>query len=361
MNCLLGGIDTKALLDSGAQVSVLSRSFLAEQFPDIKVRNVKELLGDQNLELLAVNNLSVPYEGFVEITLTLVGKKDNFSIHVPFLVTPAKIDQTLIGFNVIYELIRANSSENTRELLDAMLSSFNSVDDTQLKTFINFVQECGQNDLCTVKTIQKNFVIPAGKSLKIPCRVDTGPISKRLPVLFERFEEENLPYGLSVHQTLLSISPQSSRIHLQIFNSSNHDIFLPNRTELGRLELVRTVTPLEVNFKGFSQNNFSDDTASTSDSVSHMPDVSVNTLNMKSVSQAKTTDQQDIISQIDLSHLTTEQAQMAREMLSEERDSFSISDSDVGYAEGLQMEINLKDKIPVQKSYQSIPRPKKLR
>ena len=120
---------------------------------------------------------------------------------------------------------------------------------------------------------------------------------------------------------------------------------------------MRTITPLEVNFKGFSQNNFSNDTAWTSDSVPPMPDVSVNTLNMKSVSQAKTTDQQDIISQIDLSHLTTEQAQMAREMLSEERDSFSISYSDVGCAEGLQMEINLKDKIPVQKSYQSIPRP----
>ena len=162
-----------------------------------------------------------------------------------------------------------------------------------------------------------------------------------------------------MHQTLLSISPQSSRIHLQIFNSSNHDIFLPDRTELGRLELVRTVTPLEANFKGFSQNNFSNDTASTSDSVSPTPDVSVDTSNMKSASQAKTTDHQDIVSQIDLSHLITEQAQMAREMLSEERDSFSISDSDfaIGCAEGLQMEINLKDNIPVQKSYQSIPRP----
>ena len=106
INCLLDGIDTKALLDSGAQVSVLSRSFLAEQCPDTKVRNVKELLGDQNLELLAVNNLSVPYEGFVEITLTLVGKKDNFSIRVPFLVTSAKIDQTFIGFNVICDYFR---------------------------------------------------------------------------------------------------------------------------------------------------------------------------------------------------------------------------------------------------------------
>ena len=215
INCLLDGIDTKALLDSGAQVSVLSRSFLPEQFLNIKVRNVKELLEDQNLELLAINNLSVSYDSFIKITLTLAGKKDNFSIHVPFLVTPVKIDQTLKRFNIICELIHANRSANTRELLlDAMLSSFNSVDDTQLKTFINFVQECGQNDLCKVKTVKKHFVIPAGKSLKITCHVDTGLISKCLLVLFELFEVENLPYGLSVHQTLLSISPQSSRIQL---------------------------------------------------------------------------------------------------------------------------------------------------
>ena len=88
-----------------------------------------------------------------------------------------------------------------------------------------------------------------------------------------------------------------------------------------------------------------------------MPDVSVNTLNTKSVPQAETTDQQDNISKIDLSHLTTEQAQMAREVLSEEPDSFSINDSDVGCADGLQMEINLKDYVPVQKLYQSIRRP----
>ena len=99
-----------------------------------------------------------------------------------------------------------------------------------------------------------------------------------------------------MRQMLLRISPQSSHIHLQIFNSSNHDILLPNWTEFSRLELVRTVTPLEVNFKGFSQNNFSNDTTSTSDSVSLMPYVSVNTLNIRSVSQAKMTNQQDYLS-----------------------------------------------------------------
>ena len=43
-------------------------------------------------------------------------------------------------------------------------------------------------------------------------------------------------------------------------------------------------------------------------------------------------------------------------MLQEERDSFSC-DGEIGNAEGLQMNVNLTDSIPVQKSYTSIPRP----
>ena len=43
-------------------------------------------------------------------------------------------------------------------------------------------------------------------------------------------------------------------------------------------------------------------------------------------------------------------------MLLEERDSFSFN-GEIGSAEGLQMDINLTDSIPVQKNYTSIPRP----
>ena len=55
--------------------------------------------------------------------------------------------------------------------------------------------------------------------------------------------------------------------------------------------------------------------------------------------------------------MTPNQAEKARTMLSEEIDSFSKDDHDVGQAEELQMKINLTDNIPVQKSYSAIPKP----
>ena len=103
-------------------------------------------MGGQTLELSAINNLSMPYDGFLELTLTLAGNRNDFSICVPFLVTPMTLDQTIIGFNVVHELIPANSSEDVKDLFfDAMFSSFNSTGKSELKTFINLVQDFGQN------------------------------------------------------------------------------------------------------------------------------------------------------------------------------------------------------------------------
>ena len=44
-------------------------------------------------------------------------------------------------------------------------------------------------------------------------------------------------------------------------------------------------------------------------------------------------------------------------MLEEEAESFSQDDDDMGRIEGLQLNLELSDTTPVQKSYSSIPRP----
>ena len=44
-------------------------------------------------------------------------------------------------------------------------------------------------------------------------------------------------------------------------------------------------------------------------------------------------------------------------MLTEEQDSFSRDDNDIGMIQDLKLEINLEDKTPVQKNYIAVPRP----
>ena len=77
------------------------------------------------------------------------------------------------------------------------------------------------------------------------------------------------------------------------------------------------------------------------------------------VSPETTVSDQDqaVIDQIDLSDLTSDQAAVAKKMLTEEVDSFSRNDRDVGCAPGLELDVKLTDDKPVQKNYASIPRP----
>lgn len=60
---------------------------------------------------------------------------------------------------------------------------------------------------------------------------------------------------------------------------------------------------------------------------------------------------------VDLSHLSEDQQAVVKQMLHEESASFARDGNDVGCIPSLQMSINLKDDIPVQRSYSSIPKP----
>lgn len=69
---------------------------------DHKVRPLAELIGQQALNVLAVNGQSLPYDGWVGAMVTLPDNSDpNLSIQVPFLVSSVPMDLPLIGFNVI--------------------------------------------------------------------------------------------------------------------------------------------------------------------------------------------------------------------------------------------------------------------
>ncbi|KAL9983146.1 hypothetical protein ACROYT_G005278 [Oculina patagonica] len=58
-----------------------------------------------------------------------------------------------------------------------------------------------------------------------------------------------------------------------------------------------------------------------------------------------------------LPKLSSEQQVIVKEMLREESEAFATDDGDIGCAEHLKLEINLRDDAPVQKTYNSIPKP----
>ena len=163
-------------------------------------------------------------------------------IQVPLLVTSDSLDYPIIGYDVIDEFVTQQCDCN-----DPMVQSFKNAQSENVHALINFIQIPKQTDLCDVKTRKRDMTIPKKQSMKISCRVNTGPLEQKVSVLFEPSELEQWPAGLEVPEMLLSLKQgNNSIVHAKVFNPTDHDIVLRNRTEICRLQLVRSVYPTEV-------------------------------------------------------------------------------------------------------------------
>lgn len=63
----------------------------------------------------------------------------------------------------------------------------------------------------------------------------------------------------------------------------------------------------------------------------------------------------DVMPEVDMSDLTSEQREVVRKLLKEEATSFARNEDDIGRIENLRMDIDLSDSTPVQRNYVSIP------
>ena len=63
VKCLLNGLESDALWDTGAQVSIISHSWLNQCLPGCDIRDIAELLGMDGLKLKAANGTDLPCEG----------------------------------------------------------------------------------------------------------------------------------------------------------------------------------------------------------------------------------------------------------------------------------------------------------
>jgi hypothetical protein len=178
---------------------------------------------------------------------------------------------------------------------------------------VDFVNGVNHDEICLVKTCKKDVVIPRGKFHKVSCRVNTGPLGKPTLVLFEADENGQWPPGLHVSDTLLTaMTGKSSRVEVEVKNTTKHDIILRNRTVLGRVQLIQSVTPKPLTTMVTKQR-----TGQT-------------------------------LGRCGLGELNSEQRKAATQLLiEEEADAFSIDENDVGCITELQMDIKLNDTTAV--------------
>lgn len=66
IQCNLKGLAVKALLDTGAQVSIISRDWKDRYLPDLVMRPLSEIIEEiDELKVCAVNGESIPFDGWL--------------------------------------------------------------------------------------------------------------------------------------------------------------------------------------------------------------------------------------------------------------------------------------------------------
>lgn len=347
LNCHLGGVEARLLLDSGAQVSVVGRSWLQQKLPEVEIQPIESLLADHKLHVTAANGTEIPFEGWVSLLLEIrSGKGGEIAINVPMLVVTSYMDNPLVGFNVIEEIIKGSGQKTNIVNLSDLLSEAMSVQLQTAECLVSAVQEAlDVPSMSVVKLGKIGVMVSSGQLLDIQCRFK--PMPAQADMMFEPCLEGAIPEGLEALPTLVEVHGAVSKsVSVPVYNTTQHDIFLPKRTILGTLEPIVDSKPIDTWARLQKPIRQKHNNTLYSPSVSATSAENVPRENRKLWHPP-----------VDISHLPRVQQEIVRQMLYEESDVFAEEDGDIGCIPNLKLKINLSDNCPVQRSYNSIPKP----
>ena len=370
VNIQLDNIDAAALYDTGAQVCLVSERWVNNWGLHNEIRTLDSLLESRDLVLkTAVETTTIPFIGWIVLQIRMPGWNEEAAMNVPFLVTNDEIARPIIGSNVIVEMLKEpekyNINPETLEL--GFRQAITEKKQNKMGALISAIR-ASETIISKVKTTKRATNIPKGEIGKIQCRINTGPLLTRTPVLFQPDEQHEWPTGLEIAETVMSLPRgKACVVNILVMNNTNRDITIYPRTNIGWVEAVSSITPLEVRLSDENQQCASSSVANRSGSSKQVSVIEMlsersqepprDITNGETTSMLLTPDKKDppTIPMVNLEHLTTAHKKIATKMLIEEAGAFSAND-EVGCMEDVQMHIKLKDDVPVQKKCNTVAR-----
>ena len=265
-------------------------------------------------------------------------------IHVPFLVTTQKLNNTILGFNAVKHLVQ--NRDDTESIASLFKTVFDEVGRDKMETKERRVQDKETG----VKVKGKDVIIPSGKIVQINCKTNVGLLEKQRAMIFQQKDVE-LPEGIRCADSVVLLKLGiKNYFRVSVINDINHDITKRKNLTIEHLEYVSSIVPLEVTAK--TESNINKQKPST---------ISVLEISEKSTSENEEKDcdhqhQQKVLEKTDLSGQTYDQREQVRALIKEESSVFSVDDDEIDNAASHQMRIHLSDKTPVQQNDNSIPK-----
>ncbi len=175
VQCSLGGVNTSVLWDTASQVSIVDTEWKKRHLPDAEVRPVRELLEEGELNLTAANGTSIPYEGWMEVEFWLSGnietEERDSHLLAPILITSSELEKPIIGFNVIEELVQANTAQQIPlSFLVNTLSSSLKVSPKKARAVLSLLKKDKDNNDCHIARLgRKSIIIPRCMRVNVSC------------------------------------------------------------------------------------------------------------------------------------------------------------------------------------------------
>ena len=223
----------RGLWDTGAMISLVNKSFLKENFPDVKIHSIKDFIGE-GLTLTAANKSTIDTEGVVVLDF---GVAEDGLFQVPFLVTSQEISSPIIGYNTIEHLVKnyrkeMNMSESLCNLVDALSSTENA------DAVVNLIEQGSSiKELNSEAKLERNVVVNPGCCEKVRCRIRDLKFSHNGDklVVFSPLEEMCVEGDLVAFESACVLKSNRKFVDVMVYNPTSHKMFLQKGKVLGEV------------------------------------------------------------------------------------------------------------------------------
>lgn len=216
------------MLDTGSMVSTITESFFIQHFQSW---GQERLQSCRWLQLRAANHLDIPYVGYLELDVTVLGKvipkRGILIVKDPPQSLPKPDYPGVLGMNVIGQCFEKLFGQHGLGMFDLpAIKDANS-------TWHQALQYCHQVHLTpqaekvgTVRVRGKARVcVPAGTMKLVATTCSQGLFNPRGSVLFQPPENSNLPGGLLLAPAIVKVA--QGTVYIPFVNVGTVDIFSP--------------------------------------------------------------------------------------------------------------------------------------
>lgn len=223
---MIGGVSVSCLIDTGAQVSTITETLFRNYF-DQELTDVSPLI-----KITAANGLSIPYVGYFEPVVEILGRKFNAG----FLVVKDPEDHSLLQRKLE---VPGVIGSNILRLLKEQIGEVHTEDSGKMSIWKHLLSlysdEHNSSEYVTSPVkLGESVVIPARSLKQVEAIVSPASDGCIVHAVVERHDAfvRNFPVGFAVGRSLVKID-ESGKIPVQIANFGDKDLIMSKKTKLG--------------------------------------------------------------------------------------------------------------------------------